>query len=378
MHVICIGPFAQKTGYAQAFHDYMLALHRAGVSLKIVPIVECNTDNLDERYAELIPLAARRSEQPPTTVLVHTVPEHAPEFIKGIPKNVFTVAITTWETSEMPRSMKQALDAFDLIVVPSEFCANAMLGLGPKVRIVPHCFDTEHWPAPEVPPADDPFVFYSVLGWSERKNPIGLLKAYLSEFSADDNVMLRLKLSSFSPEDITALSQATNIPPEELPEIDIVTDYLDHDDMVDLHHESHVFVTAARGEGWNLPAFEAALLGNPVISPDWGGQLEYLDHYVGFVPILCQHTPVLSPPQPGEFIQGTSVRLVRQNAPSGISARQHWAEPNLWMLGKKMRRAYQQRRAKDLSSRPFFELAYGYDTIGAQFASLLNTKGQHA
>lgn len=374
MHLKFLSPFCQATGYAQCSHDYMLALHRAGVSMQIVPLIDCDPTNLDPRYEELIPLATEPSTKKVTHVIAHTVPRAVPMFLKDVPSDVARLALTTWETTHAPRDIADALgEHCDRMIVPSTFCGFALGEAKVDMAVVPHCFDPAHWPVPETPPGDGPYSFYSILGWSERKNPIGLLKAYLSEFSANDDVILNLKLSGFSQDDVAALANATGIPVDELPQIDVITDYFDHEDMVDFHCENHCFVTAARGEGWNLPAYEAALLGRPVISPDFGGQMDFLDGYCNAFTYGHTLTPAIVPPiveQPVD-LGGLKIRPVTQTAPSGITARQHWAEPDLYALQKQMRHCYDQRIQVDFSSRKHFEDTYGYARVGEHFASLL-------
>jgi len=374
MHVVYYAPFATKTGYAQASHDYMLALHRAGVSLQIVPTVPSNASDLDERYAELIPLATNPPTEAATHIIAHAVPSAVPNILRGITKDIATIAITTWETTHAPADMIEALDKVsDLVIVPSLFCADALMTATVAIEVVPHCFDPKHWPVSEMPPSDSPYSFYSVLSWNERKNPIGLLKAYLSEFTADDDVVLNLKVSGYSEEDLVALVQATNIPMDRLPALEIIPEYFDHEGMLDFHDENHCFVTAARGEGWNLPAFEAALTGRPVITHDFGGQMQYLSHYSNLVEYGHRLTPAIAPPvveAPIE-IAGLQIRPVTQTAPSGITARQQWAEPDLHGLQKAMRACYEDRAQVDYSSRKALEDRFGYDTVGAQLVSLL-------
>lgn len=374
MQIAYYAPFATKTGYAQAAHDYMLALHRAGVSLRIVPTVPSNASDLDERYAELIPLVTNPTTEAATHVIAHAVPSAVPNILRGITKDIATIAITTWETTHAPADMIEALDKVsDLIIVPSLFCASTLSEAKTDIEIVPHCFDPEHWPVSESPPSDSPYSFYSVLSWNERKNPIGLLKAYLSEFTSDDDVVLNLKVSGYSEEDLIALVQATNIPIDRLPALEIIPEYFDHEGMLDFHDENHCFVTAARGEGWNLPAFEAALAGRPVITHGFGGQMQYLSPYTNLHLYDYHLTPAIAPPvieAPIE-IAGLQIRPVTQTAPSGITAHQSWAEPDLHGLQKAMRACYEDRARVDHSSRKALEDRFCYDTVGAQLVSLL-------
>ena len=404
IHVAYHGAFGETTGYGQAAMDYMLALHRAGVSLEIHPFTE-DVELLDPefRYDDLMPLVVASSNnaigpyrKDPTHVIAHTVPAGIPGFLPATKQPYQRIGITTWETSHLPEEMMKSLDAHcDIIVVPSLFCREVMSSLDNwkkqeyrhKYRMVPHCFSPDDWPvSEEVRPADAPYRFYSILGWSERKNPVGLLKAYLSEFKKSDSVILRLKLSSFSADDVQSLICSTNIPIDELPALEIITDVLDHEDMVDFHNENDCFVTAARGEGWNLPAFEAAVLGNAVIAPSFGGHTEFMekssvsfsvgDHGICH-PRLSTYggtiTPVFIPPQRGTtmVICGISIDAEVEVAPHGIRCDQSWFEPNLNSLKWQMRAVYEARQQKDHSCRQDFEDLYGYDRVSRRLIDIL-------
>ena len=379
-HVLYVGPFAQHTGYAQAGHDTLLAMHRAGISIEIQPIIACNTDDLDDRYKELLSFVRGtpgHEKKPMTHVIVHTVPAHAHRFIEGAPKGVKLIAMTTWETSNMSIEFEERLaDIFDAVWVPSDFCRESVTHHGKlpieRVCVVPHPFNSAHWRLVERPKQDEIYTFYSVLSWCERKNPIGLIKAYFAEFSNKDNVELLIKGSPCA-EDIAAIAASCGVPLDELPLLEFEPKYFDHDDMVDLHWSSNCFVTAARGEGWNLPAFEAAIMGMPIISPCWGGQMEFLKHYGNVQLIRTNLTPAIAPPQTDQTLElgGLSVQAVKQVAPGGITVKQWWGEPDLEELAFHMRRAYDFRLRQSLDSLKVLESSFGYATIGAQIRELL-------
>ena len=368
MRVAFVGPFGQPTGYGQAYHDYAMAMVEAGLEPALVPIAPFERDNLDDRYDSLIGYK-RDIDASTTHVIVHAPPAYAPKVLESLvlPESVIKILLTTWETSGCTLD----LDMFDKIVVPSDFCSDAFYETS---EIIPHTFNPHDWPlAPKQTEASSPYTFYSILGWSERKNPIGLLKAYLSEFTSKDDVLLRLKLSGYNPDDLKALVEATRIPWDELPALEVVTDFLDYEELLDFHWDGDCFVTAARGEGWNLPAFEAALVGNVVIAPDWGGHREFClgPRYPGYRPVGYNLTPAISPPQPGELIQGTNVRVVRQNAPSGLSARQFWVEPNLEDLMAQMRCVFDAKPKRVSTHRGVFEERFSYQTVGRLWSNLL-------
>ena len=346
MHVVYVGAFGQQTGYAQACHDYLLALHRHGVSLEIWPIAP--VVNVENRYEELIPLLETRDKEP-THLVIHTVPAAAvpaldvflPEVQNRASSKVKAVLVTTWETDRLPPYLADAvLGWYDEVIVPSGFCAEA-IDDDEIVHVVPHCFDPAHWQRKNEPRDSDEYRFYSILNWGERKNPIGLLKAYLAEFSAEDNVSLTIKLppGSNPRADVEALYACLGYSIEEAPRLKFAMDSLTHDELVAFHSAHDCFVTAARGEGWNLPAFEALVLGNKLISPAWGGHSEFAPDFPRYQSIDYSLTPVIVPPQPGQsFSFGEAVlKTFEQKAPNGLTIRQSWCEPNLDHLRFAMR-----------------------------------------
>lgn len=85
MHILYIGPFAQPTEDGRLAHEIMLAIHREGISLEIVPTADCNSDALDEKYQELVPLArgCQDGDSPEVTHrIIHADPWEAETIIR--------------------------------------------------------------------------------------------------------------------------------------------------------------------------------------------------------------------------------------------------------------------------------------------------------
>ena len=57
----------------------------------------------------------------------------------------------------------------------------------------------------------------------------------------------------------------------------IADEGLSDGEMLALHERGDCFVSLARTEGWGLGTFDAARLGKPVVTTDYGGQLDFLD-----------------------------------------------------------------------------------------------------
>ncbi len=376
-----VGPFARPTGYARAGHDYCLALHRLGVDLDIVPIHDADPDDLEPRYRELLDHVLRGDDEgfEATHHLVHTIPRYASEFVTGDlapAPGVKKIAVVTWETDRLPRDDASRLNEnFDAVIVPCRLNALTFVeaGLPPdKVHVVPHCWDPGFWDRGWTPkrPAS-PFVFYTIGVWSSRKNLGGLLRAYLSEFRSSDDVVLKI-VTPFRPEtDLQTLVARLGL--SDLPAVQFCTDRLSEEDLRDLHRTSHCYVTAARGEGWGLGAFEAAITGNVVIAPAFGGQADFLSDYPGWRVVRHQMTPAVADEMQATApieVGGIRITPLARAAPTGIAADQNWAEPDLVALKYEMRRAFGRRRFEERHAADALE-RYTYDRVGHRLKTVL-------
>lgn len=396
MRVLYAGPVGARTGFAVAAQDYCSALLRAGVALDIQPLLSFEAEDLDDDgYGHLLPHVLGHPDHvdlgDPDRIIIHTVPAMAATIARDYPGEVPRILITTWETSRLPDELRLEIGAeFDRVVVPSEFCREVMRETGPSqgtregcrapsgatIEVVPHCFDParQFW-RPEVPGWEqgEPYTFGWNGVWSERKNPIGVLKAFYSEFSATENVALLMKTPGYSDDDITALRGALGYR-DYNENVEVVTGH--YDDIAEFYDHVDCLVSASRGEGWNLPAFEAALAGLPVIAPTWGGQYDFLSDYPNAHLYGGQLTPAISPPVVDAAVDvgaGVHVRPVKRVQPSGVNARQLWFEPNLVALRGLMRDAYEQRWRVHHCGRERLEERYSYDVVGKMLANVIET-----
>lgn len=379
LRVQFLGPLCQPTGYGRAFHDYLLALYpRNDLDFKVAPTAVAPKAFLEPRYQAILGREGGYNgddgDEMPHVCVAHCPPGPAPDLVRGEmepPKECARVLITTWESDSFPADMAEALaDAYDIVIVPCEFNYHVMRfahpKLAPKLRVVPHGFDSEFWRRPETEGLksdrfkdDTRFSFYTVGSWVERKNPVGLLKAYLTAFTSKDDVVLRMLTPAVNEQDVQALARAINLP--DLPPVEFygreagkqrhnnqgTFGRFSEDDLLALHYRSKVYVTLTRGEGWNLGAFEAAVVGNPVIATNFSGQLDYLKEYVGYFPVPYMSTPCIVPESLAGremTVGGIRVSAMARVSPPGINGLQCWAEPDLISARNQMRRLYKSRQ----------------------------------
>ena len=392
MHIQYYCNFGLQTGYARAAHDYILALLAAGVTVEIVPLLEFDASRVESRYQSLFPLVVGHpdhvSKGAPTHVVVHAQPHYAiamgEDLVHSVHAKVPRICYTTWETTEMPDAMVSSLMAvFDDIVTPSPHSATAIDESA--CHIVPHVLDFAAWPeAPKRMASVDkehPFVFYSVLSFNDRKNPLGLIAAFLAEFHRNEPVELRIRMGNYSREWVRMLEIGTQIPDDELARVQIYSAPLSHEEYVEFHHAGDCYVTATRGEAWDLPAFEAAAMGKRVLCHDVCTAYRSYDFHDsganGFgnsqiVYYQAQLAPAIIIP----VIEGGTAKL---NGAFGVSARQRWAAPDLAELGERMRQIFERARDNNQfhdgaypTHRRYFEQQFSLPVVGKLFASVLS------
>lgn len=375
LRVKYICPFATPTGYARAAQDYAMALHVAEVPFQILPILACDTDDLEPRYHSLVQHVEEFIPNP-THVIVHAPPFGAHDAVQDDMEpapGVKRICLTTWETTYLPKEFAENLNKhFDLVIVPCEFNLRVFLACGVRnVVILPHAFDAHFWKFGEEP-VNKPYTFYNVGGWGERKNPIGLLKAYLTEFTADDHVNLKMLVPWYFEQDVASLKLAIGL--KNLPPVEFIVGRETEADLRKLHNTSHCFVTPTRGEGWGLGAFEAALSGNHVISTDWSGVKDFLDPYKNKQLLKYTMTPVVSPePKLTEPVVVGNFRVEPGEHPFlyGYSSKGSWAEPDLAHCKHAMRHAYEHKIGKDIDAAEEIRAKFNLYIVGKQFKNIL-------
>jgi glycosyltransferase involved in cell wall biosynthesis len=297
------------------------------------------------------------------------------------------VAMTTWETSPLPEQHASSLSEYDAIIVPSQFCAEvtsqarsaiSSIIATNKVHVVPHCFDEAWWPMPTAHRKGDPVRFLSLGAWGERKNMLGVLRAYLHAFTKSDRVQLMLVIGNPDFDEIRSVIARSGLAPAQLPEIFVPEPHeLSEHELVELHEDADAYVSATRGEGWGLGMFEAAILGKQVIAPLWGGQADFLEGSALHRNVPGSLTPCFGRLQRGRVIE-TDQGMMQSAVvalPPGVDCKQVWFEPDLSVLAEQMRAVYTskvQLSDDELTrERSVLEARFGYRTVGAILSNTL-------
>jgi glycosyltransferase involved in cell wall biosynthesis len=335
MKVTYIGPAFDSSGYANATRNNIAALHTVGVDLELVPITfEAYKSDLGELGKLLKSLIATKPSN--DVRILHCTPEN---YTRLLDHTKYNIGYAAWETSKLPKDWPDMFNQLDEVWVPSTHNVEVFRNSGVDIPVYafPHTFDTTEKIISETGLIkrrnNDEYLFYSIFQWLERKNPTALLKAYLTEFTKQDNVSLVLKTFLFNyqreEEKDTIKKVIKDIKErlylENLPRILLITDLLSAEEIAGLHEYCDCFVLPHRSEGFGIPIAEAMLAGNPTISTGYSGPVDFVQHKTTGYLTNYQMTPVYG--MPWHTYSGDML----------------WAEPDIVHLRKLMRYVYENR-----------------------------------
>lgn len=285
MKVLYLGHYKEQSGWANAAINNILALDSVGVDVVCKNISLTASNGLvPDRIYEL----ESKSSSEADYCIQHLLPHHlsATSIFK---KNV---AYCPAESMHTQRNVwHNHLELMDEVWVANETQKeNLEKFITNLVKVIPHAFDCSVYEEKRNRIfSDDVFRFYNISDINQRKNIESIIRCYYHSFDAQDRVELVLKvrkhglsskqLSSGMSNMINDITQNMRIHANVLdyPSINIISEYLSSEAILDLHTSCDCYVGVSRGEGWSIPAFEAMALGNTPICSDEGGPLEFIN-----------------------------------------------------------------------------------------------------
>lgn len=201
-----------------------------------------------------------------------------------------------WEVAGVRGSWLRAFDLVDEVWAGSRFVADVFSAVAP-VPVV-------HVPMPVPEPAVSAagrdalglprhrFLFglvYDYASVAARKNPLGLIDAYVRAFGDDAGVGLVLKTlgGERAPAEHAEVLAAAG----EHPAITVIDAHLATEDKNALIRELDCYVSLHRSEGFGLTIAEAMLLETPVIASDYGGSRDFVTAF-NALPVDVRVVPI--------------------------------------------------------------------------------------
>lgn len=255
----------------------------------------------------------------------------------------YNIGFFLWEQPEFPKEWDYALSLMDEIWTPAEFITQA---IGRRTRKPVYTM-----PYGISRPRTDPRYSRSSFGLpegiclfmlsydgnsiSERKNPLGSVRAYVQAFSREETgVGLVIKATHARPEELRQFTRLL----EGYPNITILTDSYSRVEFNSLLACVDVYLSLHRAEGFGLVMAEAMQLGTAVIATNWSANTEFMNDDVA-----C-------------MVSADVIELTEDCFPYKKGT--HWAQPREEQAAAFMRRLYEDpgyRRQKAEAARAYIE-----------------------
>jgi len=330
MKVRFCGKIFEGSGYGEFSRYFIYALHKIGIEVVTEHIGPRPNDKINFGIKGNLCKKLTKQIKNPDINIVNMVPLFFPQYSK---KGSVNIGFTMWEGDKLPASWVTACNKMDAIFVPCSWNNKVFKDSGVSVPIytITPGLDYENNTL-DFDKVKDKYTFYSIFEWSERKNPIGLLRAYFSEFQNVDDVRLILKTyksrvpnsHEFISNELKKVQNDLNF--KIVPEIQLITEMLSTEDLKQIHKRSHCFVLPHRSEGVGLPHMEAMSYGNPVIATGFSGNIDFMNKDNSYL-IDYSLTPTYGMQSMARWYNGSM----------------KWAEPDLSQLMQYMRTVYTDR-----------------------------------
>jgi glycosyltransferase involved in cell wall biosynthesis len=127
------------------------------------------------------------------------------------------------------------------------------------------------------------FRFLHVSSCFPRKGVDVLLKSYGDAFSNNDDVTLVIKTFSNPHNTIRQQLEQFMSLDSAYPDVLIIEGDISNEQLKALYQQCHIMAAPSRAEGFGLPMAEAILSGIPVITTNWGGQLDFCNEQTAWL-----------------------------------------------------------------------------------------------
>ena len=291
------------------------AFEAAGVEFSVINLEAGNYSlHTDRSWSRK---ETRRSDYDTTIVCVN--PDNSFHLRTQAPLNVlgerYVIANWYWELAELPDEWLKEFEYVDEVWAASQFIADAVSRKSPVpvVRMPPVVMlsDEAGLTRDQLSLPEDRYLFLAMFDTNsvlQRKNPLGVLRAFKAAFEATDNrVGLVMKFNN--PDYRVPLLQSVREEMAGRENVFIIDRIMNRAEVTSLIKVCDCFVSLHRAEGFGLGPAEAMSLAKPAIITNWSGSVDYMT------------------PDNSIAIDYELVKLGQDYGP--YKAHQHWAEPDL-------------------------------------------------
>lgn len=197
--VLWVAPIYNRSGFAVLSRAWVLALHRAGIQMRILNVGDVQP-GVDDCDIELIRSFEQTPLEPPVTAVIAHVPNQAWLDMK-LPEPSRRIIITTFDGDAPPKEWVSICNQMDQVWLSTENDRRRWTGNGLNPTLVrvmrdPHPWaDSSPFPVAEASGrTDEGFRFLSIAVFLPRRRWDVLIQAYLEEFKGNARAELYLKV----------------------------------------------------------------------------------------------------------------------------------------------------------------------------------------
>ena len=269
------------TGYAMSCREILRASDAEGIRVAYEYVYGPGTpfpvrEDENSRDYVLNVISARKSGRRPRVSVVYG---QGDVFHRN--KGRQRVGYTMLEVDGFPAEWVKQASEMDEVWVPSRFNRDGFLasGLTRPVHVMPLGVDVDHFhPGIRgVPnPAGD-FAFLASFEWGERKRADMILKVFNQTFRKTEPAVLVCKVINVNAAtNVRAQIEALGLSSRGGRIAFLHNREFPYHQLGALYRSADCYVSAGRGEGWDMPLMEAMACGLPSIATDWGAHTQFV------------------------------------------------------------------------------------------------------
>ena len=288
--IILVAPVTDVSGTAEVARNVYLSLYDMGVKVKLVELPGWShlKADLNPTVREKIEEGLGRNDlQQPAVVHLYQINPY--QGLVGIDSPLQTT-FTVFETDKCPLLWRDFMNNPPVIEnwVPCDFQVDAYTSQGvnkDKMRVIPFGVDSDKFnPNVEklnIKGTEGKFIVGTSLDWSLRKNPQGMLTAFMQEFNNQEDAVFVIKSytgygDAAAAEGIKNEIRKIRAMLRSNANVLFISDYLHSDLVPSLHTACDVWFNLSRGEGWDLGSIQSLACGVPVVGADNTSHKSYL------------------------------------------------------------------------------------------------------
>lgn len=244
--------------------------------------------------------------------------------------------VTFWELPRVTASWIQLLDAMDVVLAPSAFVKEALVGSGlrtpiidlPQAAFLPDVVAEDRTRFGIKPDAFAIAMSFATGSLIARKNPWASVGAFQLAFAEERDAQLVVRVLEDGSLAATSLLEGLRRAAAADSRIVVVEGDLDYRGVLSLYASCDAYMSLHRAEGLGLGPMEAMSLGKPVVATGWSGNMDFMTEDNS---CLVTYRLVASD-------LGTGTPYGADIEAGGVE----WAEPDVDSAAGHLRRLYEQ------------------------------------